>query len=392
MRRRVFLKALPASACVLSRTIRAQEETIPMVSGVDAVVLEDQLRVVVQMDETSPFEVLPGPRPSVVLKNALYLPVEDTRVLPSGPVRSYRIFTPLEGAFKTVFEFDAAAGSRIEARTVGAPPRLIIDVLGPSLAPSAMQVPPELARLETDAQKEVEGFRSRTADGRLGLRIRNVVIDPGHGGHDPGAVGLRGTKEKDITLEIGRKLADRLDRAGFGRVSLTRTDDYYLNLSDRTAVANQYGADLFVSIHCNANENRKAVGSETFYCSETASSQEAERVAAFENSFAEPEELARQESIVDIEWVLFRLQRKLLWKDAEGIATSLQEGMRTSIPVKSRGVHSAGFFVLKKARMPSVLIETAFISNPDEEQLLAKVETQERLAESIAARLVTFSS
>ena len=392
MRRRVFLKALPASALALSRAASAQDERIPVVGGVDAVVLEDQLRVVVQMDGSSPFEVIPGPPPGVVLKNALYLPVEDTRILPSGPVRSYRIYTPLEGAFKTVIEFDAAGGSRIEARTVGDPPRLIIDVLGPSLAPSGGQVSAELTRLEADAQKEMEGVRTRAADGKLGLRIRNIVIDPGHGGHDPGAVGLKGIKEKDITLEIGRKLAARLERAGFGRISLTRTDDYYLNLSDRTAVANQYGADLLVSLHCNANENRKAVGSETFYCSETASSQEAERVAAFENSFAEPEELTRQESIVDIEWVLFRLQRKLLWKDAQRIATDIQEALKIGIPVKSRGVESAGFFVLKKARMPSVLIETAFISNPEEEQLLAKVETQERLAESIASRLVAYAS
>ncbi|MCU0611711.1 MAG: N-acetylmuramoyl-L-alanine amidase [Candidatus Eisenbacteria bacterium] len=391
MRRRLCLAKLPASALFLSRTIRAQEE-LPTVGGVDAFALEDQTRVVIELGGECPFEVHQGPPARVILRNALYLPVEDTRVLSAGPVRSYRIYTPTDESFKTILEFDAAAGSRLDARMAGTPPRLIIDVLGPSLAPQTTSTSPELARLEEQAQREMDGFRARSADGRLGLKIRNIVIDPGHGGHDPGAVGLKGTKEKDITLEVGRRLAARLDRAGFARVSLTRTDDSYLNLSDRTAVANQYGADLFVSLHCNANENRKAVGSETFFCSEAASSEEAERVAAFENSFAEPEELTREESIVDIEWVLFKLQRKLLWRDAARLAADIQEALKIGIPVRSRGVHSAGFFVLKKARMPSVLIETAFISNPEEEALLGKADAQERLAESIASRLSAYAA
>lgn len=391
MRRRVFLKALPISALAIPRMVRAQDE-LPLVTGIDSFALEDQTRVVVGLDGRCPFDIDAGPPLRVVMRNALYLPVEDARVLQAGPVRGYRIFTPTDEAFKAVLEFDAAPGSRLDARMVGDPPRLIVDVLGPSLAPQVAQTSPEMSRLEADARREMESYRARSSEGRLGLRIRNVVIDPGHGGHDPGAVGLKGTKEKDITLEVSRRLSSRLTRAGFARVSLTRTEDYYLNLSDRTAVANQYGADLFVSIHCNANENRKAVGSETFFCSEQASNQEAERVAAFENSFAEPEELARQESIVDIEWVLFRLQRRLLWKDAERIAGGIQDGLKTGIPVNSRGVHGANFFVLKKARMPSVLIETAFISNPDEEQLLARPETQERLAECIAAKLAAYAA
>ncbi|MBN1424836.1 N-acetylmuramoyl-L-alanine amidase [Candidatus Fermentibacteria bacterium] len=392
MRRRIFLKTLPASAILLSRTAFADDDLLPLIGRVDAFVLEDQTRVVLELDGACPLDVRPGPPPQVVLKNALYLPVEDSRQLSSGPVRSYRIFTPSDEGYKTILEFDASTGSHVTARMVGDPPRVIVDVLGPALAPRIAATSPEMARLEAEAREEAERLRQRSSDGRLGLRIRNIVIDPGHGGHDPGAVGLKGTKEKDITLALSRLLAARLDRAGFGRIALTRTDDYYLNLSDRTAVANQYGADLFVSIHCNANENRKAVGSETFFCSEQASSAEAARVATFENSFAEPEELARQESLVDIEWVLFRLQRKLLWKDSGRIAADVQEALKTGFPVRSRGISSAGFFVLKKARMPSVLVETAFISNPDEELLLAREQAQERLVETLAAKLAAYAS
>ncbi len=392
MRRRFFLKAFPLSTLLVARAVGAEEEALAVVGDVDTVVLEDQLRVVVVTGGAERFEVVQGPPPRVILRHAIYLPVEDVRHLSRGPARSYRIFTPLEGGFQTVVEFDASPGATIEARLVGRPQRLVIDVGGPTAIPRVPPTSEELRRLEADARAEMERFQARAADERLGLRIHTIVIDPGHGGHDPGAVGAKGTKEKDITLAISQRLARRLEAAGFGRVVLTRTDDYYLNLSDRTAVANQYGADLFVSIHCNASENRKAQGSETFFCSEQASSQEAARVAAFENSFAEPEELARQESLVDIEWVLFRLHRRLIWKDAQRIATDLQDGLRAVTQIKSRGTESAGFFVLKKARMPSVLVETAFISNPDEEQLLAKEAIQEQIASTLAARLTAYAA
>lgn len=393
MRRRSFFKALPATALLLSRASRAQDNgLLPVLGDIHTFLLPDQTRIVVELDGTCPLEVQQGPPAAVILEGALYLPVDDTKRFSSGPIRSVRIHTPSYEVFKTRIDLETAKGARVTAHLSGEPPRLIIDVLGQSLAPGSCVRNPEFERLEKEAEQETEQLRNVGTDESLRLRFSSVVIDPGHGGHDPGAVGLGKTKEKDITLAIGLKLATALRRRGLSRVYLTRTDDYYLNLSDRTATANQYRADLFISLHCNANENRSAKGCETFFCSERASDAEAERVARFENGFAEPEELEVKENLLDIEWILFRLQRKLIWKNSGDVANEVQVGLRNNLRVRDRGVKSAGFFVLKRAKMPSILVESAFISNPEEERLLVGGDFQDRLVGAITSQLSPFLS
>jgi len=233
-----------------------------------------------------------------------------------------------------------------------------------------------LTALEREADAEEKAMLS-SLESREGAeyQMRRIVIDPGHGGFDSGAVGVSGLKESDVNLQIGKLLADSLNGKRNIKAFLTRRGDYFVPLSERTVVANQYRADLFVSIHINANENRTARGSETYFCAEKASSDEAQRVAEFENSVIKYEdEAAYREGMIDLEDLLFRAERKLYWRQSERFANATQQGLAKNMDVHSRGINSASFYVLKKNRMPSILLEVAFISNPEEEALLKKPE------------------
>jgi len=230
----------------------------------------------------------------------------------------------------------------------------------------------------------------------LNLRIGRVVIDPGHGGWDSGAKGPAGYMEKQATLDIARTLNRLLTRrGGRGRGEmksfLTRRGDYYLPLAERTTIANQYRADIFVSIHINSNNNRGANGTQTFFSSEKASSKEAARVASRENAVAREEEAFRgKPGFVDIEDVLFRFERKLYWSDSERLASRFQRGTGGALSLKNRGIASANFFVLRNARMPAVLVEVAFISNPREEALLKTRSFRTKVAETIFTQIMSY--
>ena len=244
--------------------------------------------------------------------------------------------------------------------------------------------------LEKKARAEEEAMVSHlSSEGGLAYQVKRVVIDPGHGGFDSGAVGPAGLKEKDVTLDLAQRLKRRISEKGKIKCFLTRTGDYYIPLSDRTVIANQYQADLFVSIHINANENRKAHGCETYYCSEKASSKEAARVAAFENAVLKYDEpFKKSPGYIDIEEILFNFERKLYWKESGKFARTFQNRFEQALPFRSRGVHSANFFVLRRAKMPSILLETGFISNYDEEAELKKVSVREEITLAVIRGLL----
>jgi len=241
-------------------------------------------------------------------------------------------------------------------------------------------------RAEEAARREAQVMgRKLTADAGLGYRVNRVVIDPGHGGFDSGAVGKNGLQEKEVTLDLGRRLHQALAERGRVRSFLTRTGDYYVPLSERTVIANQYRADLFISIHINANKNRQAHGSETYFCSEKASSSEAGRVAALENAVLSYEEKnQRKKGYLDIEQMLAAFGQKLNWQESGKFAVDFQDRFKTELPFKSRGIHSANFFVLRKAKMPAILLEAGFISNPGEEDLLARADFRAKVVAAIA--------
>ena len=207
-----------------------------------------------------------------------------------------------------------------------------------------------------------------------------VVIDPGHGGRDAGAVG-NGYREKDINLAVALKVAKILRAKGY-RVLLTRKDDRYVSLYARARMANRSGAHLFVSIHCNASRDRKASGMETYFLSESRTSQE-RAVAILENSairydigYVKPDE--------PVGAILGDLLQNLLLEQSYRLALSIHRSALKRALTKDRGVRQAGFYVLKWVMMPSVLVELGFITNRREAKRLASPSYQRRLARAIA--------
>jgi N-acetylmuramoyl-L-alanine amidase len=223
---------------------------------------------------------------------------------------------------------------------------------------------------------------------------RRIVIDPGHGGHDPGAIGPSGLREKDVVLDIARKLKEILSADPLNEVFLTRETDRFIPLEERTAIANNKNADLFVSIHANANPVRRIKGIETYLLNWT-NDEEAMRVAARENkiSLKKMREMHRQMDILGM--IKNDLLRQNKREDSLKLAHYIQRSMISTLnnDYKTRldlGVKGALFYVLFGARMASVLVEVSFISNPQEEQLLSKESYRMHVAKAIATGLNTY--
>ncbi|MEO8219079.1 MAG: N-acetylmuramoyl-L-alanine amidase [Acidobacteriota bacterium] len=198
--------------------------------------------------------------------------------------------------------------------------------------------------------------------------IRTIVIDPGHGGKDVGATGPGGTTEKDTALMVCRKLASALEAKTGARVVLTRDDDTLIALDQRPALANQYKADLFLSIHMNAAVVKGARGSETYFLSADASDEVARRAAETENAPGRAGVASAPSS--DLKLILWDLAQQDYLQESSRFASDLQEEMNAIAGIQNRGVKQAPFRVLVGASMPAALVEIAFISNPDEEAKL----------------------
>jgi N-acetylmuramoyl-L-alanine amidase len=206
-----------------------------------------------------------------------------------------------------------------------------------------------------------------------------MVLDPGHGGKDTGAVGPDGLKEKDVTLDVARRAASILDGQGI-QVALTRDDDRFVSLEERTARANAFGADLFVSIHCNASEIKARRGVEA-YVLDTTRDEIAARVAARENATTQAASADLTAILGDLRMV-DQSRRSLRFAHLLGRTASSALEARYGDAVDG-GVHTAGFYVLVGADMPSVLFETSYISNVTEEQRLGSEEYRQVLADAI---------
>ena len=220
-----------------------------------------------------------------------------------------------------------------------------------------------------------------------GSRLRLIVVDAGHGGHDPGASGRFGLKEKTVTLDVAQRLADLLRRDGF-HVILTRNDDRFIPLYGRPAIANRAGADLFLSVHANASRSRTADGFEAYYLSE-ATDDNARALEAAENA-ALPEEVGEAVSSGSqaILWDLLYTEHRA---ESSELASYICRGMSgSSLASKSRGIKSARFAVLKGARMPAVLVEVGFITHAGEEAHLRRPDYRQRVAEGIRRGVLAF--
>jgi N-acetylmuramoyl-L-alanine amidase len=214
----------------------------------------------------------------------------------------------------------------------------------------------------------------------LGLKIGKIVIDPGHGGHDTGTIGPNGLEEKDLALDVSRRLGKLLEARLGAEVVYTRKDDTFIPLETRTAIANQARADLFISIHANSSHDETARGVETYYLNFT-SSPEALEVAARENAVSEA-------SIYQLQDLVKKIALKEKIEESREFAWDVQQSLHSGLAAKSpavrdRGVKKAPFIVLIGANMPSILAEISFVSNPTDEHRLATSEYRQRIAESL---------
>jgi N-acetylmuramoyl-L-alanine amidase len=256
------------------------------------------------------------------------------------------------------------------------PFRIVIDVWGSKTAKAP--VTPGPSATVKKGGKIPPGSLAK----QLALGVRRVVIDPGHGGKDYGAPGyLKGVHEKKVVLQIARRLAKKIKTELGLEVILTRNSDRFLTLEERTAFANTKSADLFISIHTNASRDRRAYGLETYFLN-LATDEEAIRVAAMENATS-------TKNISDLQKILFDLMQNAKINESSRLAAYVQSSMvghlrnKRYTRVKSKGVKQAPFYVLLGAQMPSILIETAFISNPRECKRLINPKYQDRIAEGI---------
>ena len=270
------------------------------------------------------------------------------------------------------------------------PFRIVIDVWGRNGGASVAQdreeapAPPPGSAVER-SRRVPRGALAR----QLALGVRRIVIDPGHGGKDFGAPGfIPGVHEKDVVLTIARRVAHKIrDELGIEAI-LTRSDDRYLTLEERTAFANTRGADLFVSIHTNASRDPRAYGTETYFLN-LATDDESIRVAAMENATS-------TKNISDLHSILNDLLKNAKINESSRMAEVVQSALVSHMSrrgyerVKDKGVKQAPFYVLLGARMPSILVETAFISNREECRLLTTASYQEHLADSIVQGLRTY--
>ena len=349
----------------------------------------------------------------------------DDRVdLDDGVVASYAVRQESRQARVTV-RF-AQSGQRFRAVELADPRRLVVDVYAPGTAadavatesaetepapaPSRPQEAPPAAPQPAAPQSVAPAPSAATAAAVAAAkpapapaaapkkapsaapakpRRRIVVIDAGHGGKDPGATGTRGTKEKDVTLAAALELARVLRERGDFDITLTRDDDTFVPLSDRSKKANDLDADLFVSLHCNAAGNHREHGYEVYSVSETASDPEAERLAAAENAALElegkkPEDEAAKQ-------ILLAMTKTEMINESAPFAALVERAVGKHADVSDRGQKQAGFYVLRGTHAPAILVEMAFVSNAKDEAQLGSRRFRRKMAEGVAAGIADYA-
>ncbi len=322
-----------------------------------------------------------------------------------GLLERVRIGPNRDGVVRMVLDFKSVSDYNIFY--LRDPARLVVDVKGdgvadPRRAESSSAQAAKVADPPRDARRQVASrapARDASAEARpappppqppaanrkgdrslarqLGLGARRIVIDPGHGGHDPGAIGPGGLREKDLVLDVGLRLAELLRSRLGAEVILTRSTDRFIPLEERTAIANTKRADLFLSIHANSSRSRKARGVETYYLN-FATDPHAEAVAARENAISEA-------TLKDLQDLVKAITLNSKIDESRDFAAAIHEDLLPAMrPAPDRGVRTAPFYVLIGANMPSVLCEIAFVSHPEEERRLRSKDQRQKIAESLA--------
>jgi N-acetylmuramoyl-L-alanine amidase len=349
---------------------------VPRVS-VSTFVSGDMVRVVLEASEPVPFRVQQeeGRVSVTVPRDLLDVALQPTR-LAGGIVESVQFV----GGRDNVFAVNLGPRFRdLKASEQSQPSRLVLELHGPPLVAGAAPERPgtgiagAAARPSPSPAVRDEG-------------VRTIVIDPGHGGDEVGAKGASGSLEKDVSLAIARKLRAELVNGGLS-VFLTRDRDAVVPLDDRSAIANNYKADLFVSIHANASRARGARGSEVYFLSYQASDDESRRIAQAEGAAEPPPSVAPGSDLALILWDMAQAEHL---EESSALASRVQEELAVVTGSEGRGVKQAPFRVLVGAAMPAILVEVAFISNPEEEKLLNSDAYQAKIAAAVARGILRY--
>ena len=325
-------------------------------------------------------------------------PIED------GFLRRIRVGQNKPDVVRVVFDFQNI--SEYKFFFLPDPYRLVVDIMGTEPEPEILLArnevkppleasPPTPSSPETPVAAEAGERTLKVApeprtDGyslvqQLGLDVGRIVIDPGHGGHDPGTMSGK-LREKDLVLDISRRVAKILQGRNFD-VVMTRRNDVFIPLEERTAIANSKGADLFVSIHVNASRSSRPRGTETYYLN-LATTPDAEEVAARENA-------VNTRRLGELQNLLQQVMNNSKITESRELASHVQGSMALDLfdskkDARNRGVKTAPFYVLLGAQIPSVLIEVAYLSNRKDEQLLADASYRQKIAESIATGIRSY--
>jgi len=320
--------------------------------------------------------------------------LQPVTAIRNGLVKQIRASLFDEQRTRVVIDLNRAVEYKIA--TLENPHRLVVDVLGApekvaltavdTSSPYKSTQDDSIASILNSSADRLPSLHVPQSNGDEGIRL--IVVDAGHGGRDPGAVGPNKVYEKNVTLPMAKVLAKTLRQKMGVKVLLTRSDDRYLELRERTAYANRVGADLFISLHANASPRGKAYGVETYFLNLSKNNQAAE-VAARENGTSLKE-------VGNLEAILFDLMANAKINESSRLAAEVQQSMVAGLRphysrIKDLGVKQGPFHVLLGATMPSVLIETAFISNPREEKRLKSSAYQKRVANAIVKGVMHYA-
>jgi N-acetylmuramoyl-L-alanine amidase len=365
---------------------------------------QDYTRVVLDFDKEVPFK-----RDRLMNPDRLYVDFDNTVAfkdlleqqfsVDDGFLKQIRVGQNTYRKARVVLDLKSI--ENFEIFSLYHPYRVVIDIQGKKtpvaavapqpIAPITPQVTTEVPKEKAVDQNETPEMAKTNTTGQyslarqLGLTVRRIVLDPGHGGHDPGAM-RSGMKEKDITLDVSSKLKTILEQEFGYEVLMTRTTDDFVALEERTAFANSKSADLFVSVHVNSSRNKKAKGIETYYLN-FATTPEAMEVAARENAISEKNmgELQKLTTAIALNTKIEESR-----DFAKLIQTNLVGHLEKGYAPNNLGVKQAPFYVLIGAQMPSILAEISFISNEREYDLLETPGYRQKIAQGLARGIKSY--
>ncbi len=334
--------------------------------------------------------------PGKKMPRRLYLDLKHARVTPKierhlvikdGLLQGARAAQHTKETVRMVLDMESIGGYKVFH--LHDPFRIVVDVRRNDKPGAEKKSKPALKTrpVRKGFRKAEEPEKTASIAKQLGLNVRRIVIDPGHGGKDPGCNLRGGVKEKKIVLSIARLLAKKIREKIGCEVVLTRNKDTFISLEQRTAIANMKKADLFVSLHINAHKNRNIWGLETYFLN-MATDKRAVMVAARENATSE-------KNISDLQTILNDLMLNTKIHESSRLAHEVQKGMvsrikKTYKKARSLGVKQAPFYVLIGAQMPAILVETGFLTNPTERKRLMSRKYQDNVAEGICTGISSY--